>query len=556
MKEDVFATALQAEEPTEYSPKRDHNPVVEISHRNQLTITNLIRIARSFLRTKIDPACRAMLARGRTRLEQKIANGETVYGVNTGFGGNSKYLIPPEQLALHQTNLLRFLSAGTGPTLSITIVRAAMIARANALAQGWSGVRPIIVERLLEVLNRRITPVVLRWGSVGASGDLVPSAQIARALLGEGMVSYRGEIMPASEALSQEGLAPLALEPKEGLGLVNGTTMMTGIAAIVFEEARYLFSLSLVAIAMIAEALKSSPDYYDARIHTIKNHPGQIAVADRLRALLEGSELAVGLEEIRERLAVLGSRARDSHTVEVASESVQSPYSLRCVPQGLGPVCETLGQIQQTIERELNSANDNPLVDPVSGDVLHSGNFYGAHIGRAMDGLKLDLCNIANWLHSLVGLLMDSRFSNGLPDSLSPQVGLYQGFKGLQLSHSSSVTAIRHLSGPSCIHTMPTEQFNQDVVSLGTHAAMTAFDIVEMLRDVVAMTLLAAAQAVDLRDGGNNLGHGTQPVFRAIRRVSSFLDEDRPLDRDIAAVSALIGRREFQLAELINPFVP
>jgi phenylalanine ammonia-lyase len=483
-------------------------------------------------------------------LEEKIAKGETVYGVNTGFGGNSKYLIPPEDLPLHQENLLCFLAAGTGPSLPMVVVRAAIFARAIALSRGWSGVRPIIVEQLLEFLNRRITPIVSRWGSVGASGDLVPSAQIARGLLGRGNVLYHGEIIPAEDALQSEGLPPLHLESKEGLALVNGTTMMTGIAAIVVDEASYLFRLSLGAIAMIAEALKSSPDYYDARVHVVKNHPGQIAVAKYLRALLEGSQLAVSLEDIRGRLAVTTSRARTSHSVETASESLQAPYSLRCVPQGLGPAWETVQQVHTTIEREINSANDNPLIDPDSGDVLHTGNFYGAHIARAMDGFKLDMCNLANWLHSLMGLLMDSRFSNGLPDSLSPHVGLYQGFKGVQISHSSSVTAIRHLSAPNSIHTLPTEQFNQDVVSLGTHAAMTALDIVGMLRDVVSMTLLAAAQAVELRSGADKLGHGTRPIFHAVRRASQFLEEDRPLDRDIAAVSALIEHREIPVAEL------
>ena len=550
MKDPGFVTALHEEQAADVAHHHHKPKVVEISHRHPLTILQLMQVAHHLWPTALNEDSRTELARTRALLEEKIAKGETVYGVNTGFGGNSKYLIPPEDLSLHQENLLSFLTAGTGPALPTTVVRAAMAARANALARGWSGVRPIIVEQLLEFLNRGITPVVFRWGSVGASGDLVPSAQSARALLGHGSVLYHEEIVPAEDALRAEGLIPLRLESKEGLALVNGTTMMTGIAAIVVEEATYLFRLSLGAIAMITEALKYSPDYYDARVHEVKNHPGQIAVAEYLRALLDGSQLAVRLDDIRARLANSTSRARASHSVEVASESLQAPYSIRCVPQGLGPAWETLHQIHATIEREINSANDNPLIDPETGDVLHTGNFYGAHIARAMDGFKLDLCNLSNWLHSLLGILMDSRFSNGLPDSLSPHVGLYQGFKGVQLSHSSSVTAIRHLSAPSSIHTLPTEQFNQDVVSLGTHAAMTALDIVRMLRDVVSMTLLAAAQAVELRSGADHLGHGTRPIFQAVRRASQFLEEDRPLDRDIAAVSTLIEHREIPVAEL------
>jgi phenylalanine ammonia-lyase len=232
-----------------------------------------------------------------------------------------------------------------------------------------------------------------------------------------------------------------------------------------------------------------------------------------------------------------------------AAESIQSPYSLRCSPQGLGPMFETLEQVRTVIEREANSVNDNPLIDPVSDRVYHTGNFYGAHIARAMDGLKLDLANLANWMHSLMALLMDDRFSNGLPPSLSPHVGLYQGFKGMQIVHTSLVTAIRHWSAPSLIHTLPTEQYNQDIVSLGTHAALTASDITRLLRDAMSITLLSTVQAVDLRQGGGKLGAGTRPIYRTIRSVSRFVEADRALDGDIAAVSKLIAVREIPVLQ-------
>jgi phenylalanine ammonia-lyase len=204
---------------------------------------------------------------------------------------------------------------------------------------------------------------------------------------------------------------------------------------------------------------------------------------------------------------------------------------------------ETLRQVREVVEREANSVNDNPLIDPVSDRVYHTGNFYGAHIARAMDGLKLDLANLANWLHSIMALLMDSRFSNGLPNSLSPHPGLYQGLKGLQITHSSLTMAIRHWAAPSLIHTLPTEQFNQDIVSLGTLAAETAMDVTRLLRSVVAITLLSTAQAVDLRQGGGQLGAGTRPIYRAVRSASPFVDEDRALGGDIEAVAQLIERR-------------
>jgi phenylalanine ammonia-lyase len=240
-----------------------------------------------------------------------------------------------------------------------------------------------------------------------------------------------------------------------------------------------------------------------------------------------------------------GREATRRHDVVAAAESIQSPYSLRCAPQGLGPVLEALEQAQTVIEREANSVNDNPLIDPAAGRVHHTGNFYGAHIARAMDGLKLDIANLANWQHSLMALLMDERFSNGLPPSLSPHPGLYQGFKGMQVVHTSLVTAIRHGCAPSLIHTLPTEQYNQDIVSLGTHAALTAADVAGLLENALAILLLSAAQAVDLRHGGGRLGAGTRPVYRLLRSASAFVDADRPLDTDIRAVADLIGRREF-----------
>jgi phenylalanine ammonia-lyase len=295
---------------------------------------------------------------------------------------------------------------------------------------------------------------------------------------------------------------------------------------------------------MAVETLLSSPDYFHPAIHMAKHHPGQLRVAEMLNSYLFGSKLAVPLDQIRQHVAEEARQARHDHDVVAAHESIQSPYSLRCAPQGLGPMLETLEQVRTVVEREANSVNDNPLIDPASDRVYHTGNFYGAHIARAMDGLKLDLANLANWLHSIMALLMDERFSNGLPPSLSPHPGVYQGFKGMQIVHSSLVTAIRHWSAPSLIHTLPTEQFNQDIVSLGTHSAMTALDITGLLRSVVAITLLATAQAVDLRRASARLGVGTKPVYRAIRAASPFVEADRALDADIARVAELMNGRE------------
>ncbi len=368
-------------------------------------------------------------------------------------------------------------------------------------------------------------------------------------MCGGGEVFYRGERVAAADALQSEGIAPLSLEAKEGLALLNGTTMMTGVAALAVDEAAYLFRLTLGALAMTVEALGSSPDYFHPAIHMAKHHPGQLRVAEMLNSLLFGSKLTRPLDEIRRGVEEAGRKAHELHEVVAAAEAIQSPYSIRCAPQGLGPMIESLEQAIAVVQREANSVNDNPLIDPAADRVYHTGNFFGAHVARAMDGLKLDLANLANWQHSLMALLMDERFSNGLPPSLSPHPGLYQGFKGVQITHSSLVTAIRHWSAPCLIHTLPTEQFNQDIVSLGTHSAMTAMDIVGLLRSSTAIMLLAAAQAIDLRNGdlehtSERMGAGTRPIYRALRSTSAFVEQDRALDVDIRELSGLMQGRE------------
>jgi phenylalanine ammonia-lyase len=518
---------------------------VVLLSQDPLGLEEIMAIARGGKHVVLSPdqELRRRIENSRACLERKLAAGEVVYGVNTGFGGNARFVIPVEELSHHQQNLLEFLSCGVGEPLPEEAVRAAILLRANALARGLSAVRVVVIERLLDLLNRGITPVVPRFGSVGASGDLCPSAYITRAMCGRGKVYYQGSVTEAAAALEREGIEPLRLEAKEGLALLNGTTVMTGVAALAVDEAAYLFRLSLGALALAVEALGSSPDYYHPAIHMAKHHPGQLAVAEMLNSLLFDSRLAVPLDEIRHRVEQAGRQAHERHDVVAAAESIQSPYSLRCAPQGLGPMQEALAQAREVIEREANSVNDNPLVDPASDRVYHTGNFYGAHIARTMDGLKLDLANLANWTHSLMALLMDDRFSNGLPPSLSPHPGVYQGFKGMQLVHTSLVTAIRHWSAPSLIHTLPTEQYNQDIVSLGTHAALTAMDVTRLAGYAVAITLLSVAQAIDLRHGAESIGAGTGPIYRAIRAVSPFVDADRALDGDIAAVGKLIERR-------------
>jgi phenylalanine ammonia-lyase len=456
-----------------------------------------------------------------------------------------RFILPDADLAKHQQNIFRFLICGTGAPLPEETVRAAMLLRANALAKGYSAVRVAVIERLLDLLNHGIVPIVPMYGSVGASGDLIPSAYMGRALLGEGDVSFMGESLPAAQALARAGLQPLLLEAKEGLALINGTTVMTGAAALLLDEGEYLSRLVLGACALALEAMKSSDDPFRAAVHAAKNHPGQIRAAAFCRHLIEGSAYIRNLDEIRGRVQETakehdGSMAR-------ADEAIQQPYSLRCVPQGIGPVLDAFEAHRITIERELNSANDNPLLDPADGRVYHTGNFYGGHVARALDSWKIDLATLGNWQHALIAMLVDERFNNGLPANLAPHPGLFSGFKGMQLSLTSLVCALRQLANPSMIHTLPTEQYNQDIVSLGMHAALTSMQMTALLRDAVAIALVTLCQAVELRGGPEKLGRGNREIYAAIREQVAFAEEDRAMDGDIRTVSRLIEERAIPL---------
>lgn len=503
----------------------------------KVTLDDIFDVAVYHRPVMLAPSVLLLLSQGRAHLEKKLTTGQVIYGINTGFGGNSDLVIPDDQLARHQSNLLEFLAAGTGERLSEDYVRAAQFMTLLALVRGWSAVRPEVATTLLEHINHGLVPDVPRHGSVGASGDLIPSSYIGGALCGRGNVRFGGQDMTAREALARAGIPALELLAKEGLALVNGTRVMTGLGALMLQRFRTTFRAAVGVLALTVEAMRASHEHYDVRIHAVKGHPGQIAVAEAMRVMLADSSTGSG-SEVDITRARVGSRA---DAVIQLDEGVQEIYSIRCAPQVLGVVPESLGATRLVIEREAVSANDNPLIDPETGDVLHGGNFMGQHVSRAMDALKIDMAIVANHMHAIMALLMDSRFSRGLPNSLSPRLGLYQGFKGVQISHTALVAHLRRESAPASVHSLPTEQFNQDIVSLGLHAAFSAAEMESKLRDVVAMTLLAACQAIDLRGNAHELASGTCALYRAVRKISQSLDEDRPMDRDIAALARAIS---------------
>ncbi|KYR02869.1 putative histidine ammonia-lyase [Tieghemostelium lacteum] len=509
---------------------------------SEIEIEDINLVANGKVEVKLSKSVFNFLEQGREQLEKRLVENHVIYGINTGFGGNANVLIGSDLLQRHQCKLLDSLNCGTGDYFPIPYVRASQFIIVLALSRGWSAVRPVVVKTLLQHLNLGITPQVPIYGSVGASGDLLPLSYIAQSLCGKGMVYYKGNVISAQEALSLTGISEIKLQSKEGLALINGTRVISAVSSLTLHQFEKCFEATIGAVSLIVEALQANTGHYDNRIHLIKGHPGQIQVANMLRQYLDCDDYQKSISKNVEIMCKLNSFGNEGTTEEL-NEPVQEVYSLRCAPQILGVIIEQIQKAKETCKIEYLSVNDNPLIDPYNGDPLSGGNFMGNHMARVMDGIKIDITLVANHLHSLVALLMHKHFSRGLPNSLSAQPGL-SGLKGMQISHSSLVAWLRQEASPACIHNLVTEQFNQDVVSLGLHSAWGSKLMIEKLLNVISMTLIIACQAIDLRKeklvGNFKLSTQTEMLYNSIRKIVPKLIEDRVTDIDIKSLSVEI----------------
>jgi histidine ammonia-lyase len=472
-----------------------------------------------------EPAYRARLEASRASLERQLAAGRVVYGVTTGVGESCENEVPPELTEAMATNLYRLHGVGTGAPLADEEAAAVVAARIASLACGHSGVRPLVIEGLVALLAHRILPRIPAEGSVGASGDLTPLSYVAAALAGEREVSFAGEVMPAARALERCGLAPLALRTKEALALMNGTSMMTGLACLAFSRATRLARLSAALSAMASELMRGNPSHFDARLFAVKPHPGSAACAAWMRADLE-----YGAGEA----AVAGAR-------------VQDRYSIRCAPHVIGVLLDALALFRPLLETEVNSVNDNPIVDAERDEILHGGNFYGGHVAFAMDGLKAAVANIADLLDRQLALLCDPATSHGLPANLvaldGPAHVAHHGFKAMQITASALTAEALKLTMPASVFSRSTESHNQDKVSMGSIAARDCQRVLELVETVAVIELLALCQAADLR-GLEGCKRRTRQLHGAVRALVARNDADRRQDVDIAAVLALYRRGE------------
>lgn len=469
------------------------------------------------------------LERSRAMLQRALETGVPVYGVTTGYGKSCGKRMAHD-VALHNGgNLIRFHGCGSGEPLGIAETRAAMATRLCCFARGYSGVSLGLMQQLADFLNHGITPVVPAEGSVGASGDLTPMSYVAAALMGEREVFYQHRRMPSGEALAAAGLKPYVFGPKEPLAIMNGTATMTGIAIIAIERARHLLDALTAGTALAIHALMGNAHHYDPVIGRAKPHPGQIRVADRIGQLLETTV--------------------DPATLEAdALETLQDPYSIRCSPQILGILEDSLEWITRWITIEANSANDNPLIDPESGAVLMGGNFYGGHVGHAMDALKSAVASAADMVDRQVALMVHPGTNRGLPADLvrvDDAERLYNhGFKAMSIAISSLTAEALKLTMPASSFSRSTESHNQDKVSMGTIAARDAARVLTLAERATAIHLLAATQACEIRGTMKQRPHIARLVKR-VRTHAAPVMEDRPMDADIEALVAAVTAGEF-----------
>ena len=507
---------------------------------NHLTIDDAVSLARHGGRCTLSPEATRRVQATRALKHDLIAREIPIYGVTTGFGDSAHRQIAPAKAAQLQQNMLRFLGAGTGQHASPEVTRATMLMRANCLAKGNSGVRLELIERLLELINHDVLPLIPERGSVGASGDLVPLSYVGRTLVGETEVLFEGEVREASEVLASLDLEPLELEAKEGLALTNGTSFMSAFAVLAVADARELAFLSDLCTSMASQALLGNRGHFNAFIFEAKPHPGPIESAALIRSLLEGTDLAKDSDELFADHDLHGAGFRQ------LERSVQDKYSIRCAPVVNGMLRDTLEWAERWVAIEINSSDDNPLFDAAAGRVQSGGNFLGSHIGQAMDSLKVALANLCDLMDRQLELVVDEKFNVGLTPNLipffsdnDPEAGLHHGFKGMQLSCSALTAEALKLSNPATAHSRSTEAHNQDKVSMGTIAARDARTIVEIAQNVAAIHLIAVCQALELR-GIEQASPAARRVHSLVRAHVPFLSGDRRMDADVAAVVGLI----------------
>src|SRR3989440_7517014 len=495
---------------------------------NDLTFEQLYAVALHGEKVSLAPEAIARMQASRAVVDKLVASGETAYGINTGFGRLASVRISPEQVRQLQVNLVRSHASGVGAPLSENETRAMMLLRANALAKGLSGVRPRVVETLCQMLNARVHPVIPSQGSVGASGDLAPLAHLAQVMIGEGQAIFHGETLSGREAMKGAGIAPLELEAKEGLSLLNGTQAMLALLSLALREADILVDTADVAAALSLDALRGSPGALDARIMHARAYPGAATTARNLAHLNDGSQI------------------RESHRAAEKDPRVQDAYSLRCTPQVHGAVRDSLAQAREMAAVELNSATDNPLVfvrEAKTGDIISGGNFHGQPLAMAADQVAIAIATLGGIVERRIEQ-MTNPLTSMLPAFLTPEPGLNSGFMIAQVTAAALTSENKALATPHSVDSISTSGNQEDYVSMGMSGARRLQRMLQNLRRTIAIELLCACQGIDLL-APLKTGTLARRAHETVRAKSRMLSVDRPLGPDIEAVATLVADGSF-----------
>ncbi len=461
-----------------------------------------------------------------------------IYGINTGFGPMASYILAPEQVIDLQNNLILSHAVGMGEFIKEEFVLAAMLVRLNTLSQGYSGVSPKLLNHLQNFINLRIIPCVPEHGAVGTSGDLVQLAHIALGLIGKGKAIFNNKIQNVSEILKQTGLKPYILKPREGLALINGTSMMTGIATLICEKSNQLLSLNLSNGCLSLEVIKAYNDSYSEKLHQLRPHKGQMAIAKLLRSILHTSKLTRNRE-------VLNKNFNHSNEVHKINESVQEFYSMRCISQILGPVYDTLANTWQVTEIEMNSVTDNPIVDWENKKFLHGGNFHGDYVAVAMDQLKMSLVKMTMLSERRLNFFLHSKINQLFPPFQNLATpGLTLGMQAIQFVATSTTANSQTLGYPMNLHSIPTNGDNQDVVSMGTDAALLTHKVLENGFVVSAIEALALCQAVDYLKIQNQLSDNSKKLYNFVRKYVPKIVADREIHEQLQTLLSKIKNWE------------
>lgn len=496
-------------------PRKESDVVVRIDG-NSLTMEKVVRVAREGARAELADAARSRMSESRKALEKLVEGGRTIYAVNTGVGELVDVRIPPEEIRNLQVNLLRSHACGVGEKYPAEVVRAMMLLRANALAKGYSGVRPEIVQMLLKLLNSKVHPSIPRQGSVGASGDLVMLAHLGLVLIGEGEADAGRGTEPGSKALARRKLKPIKLEPKEAISIINGTQAMSAVGILATKDAALLSDNAQIAAAMSLEALKGTSSAFDIRLSNVRPHKGQLRVSRNLLAILQGSDIMTSHHDC---------------------PKIQDAYTLRCIPQVVGASLDAIWYAEDVLDVEMNSATDNPLFFPEDGMVISGGNFHGQPVALAMDFLGLAAHELGSFSERRIARLVDDKLS-GLPAFLTRHGGVSSGLMVPQYVAASIVSENKVLVHPASADSIPTSANQEDHNSMGTTAAWKARLIIEGVRRVVAIEMITAAQGLDFIPLASS--PAVEKARGVLRREVPPLEEDRSLSREIERVAEMI----------------